>query len=413
MARVPFERRFARDHFHPHSRSYPAAPQHGEPRRRTGAILTIATVVLLATWSGAATIYVLFRDDALRLLADRQVAQVRTHDKEVGALLTEIERLKSVKLLDQQRVERTLADLTRRQVTLEQRQAALSALASAKTMRPGDEITGSIPTMPPAGAPKPRPLSEDLPRERRTEAAPLPVSALDRQIAELSEKLLRAEVTQTRTLDGVERGYGGRVTRMRTALAELGLPSPQDSSLTRFSNAVGGPFLPFFRTDDPFERQMSRIRLAAREFETLAQTFEAVPVRRPTQATLEVTSGYGMRLDPFLKQLAMHTGVDFRAEPGDPVRAAAGGKVTQAGWQGGYGIMIEIDHGNGLATRYAHLSAADVAEGTTIPAGRIIGRTGSTGRSTGPHLHYEIRVNGDAIDPMRFLKAGARLSDGF
>jgi murein DD-endopeptidase MepM/ murein hydrolase activator NlpD len=95
------------------------------------------------------------------------------------------------------------------------------------------------------------------------------------------------------------------------------------------------------------------------------------------------------------------------------VRAAAGGKVTQASWQGGYGIMVEIDHGNGLATRYAHLSAADIAEGATIPAGRIIGRTGNTGRSTGPHLHYEIRVNGDAIDPMRFLKAGARLSDGF
>lgn len=411
MARVPFERRFAGDHFHPHSRSHPAAPAHGEPRRHTGAILTIATIVLLATWSGAATIYILFRDDALRLLADRQLAQVRAHDKEVGALLTELERLKSVKLLDQQRVERTLADLTRRQVTLEQRQAALSALASTKAIRPGDDVTGTIPLPVPASAPKPQPLSEELPSQRRTQAAPLPASAFDRQIAELSEKLLRAEVTQTRALDSVERGYGGQVTRMRTVLAELGLSSPQDSSLTRFSNAMGGPFLPFFRTDDPFERQMSRIRLAAREFETLGQTFEAVPVRRPTQAALEVTSGYGMRLDPFLKQFALHTGVDFRAEPGDPVRAAAGGKVTQAGWQGGYGIMVEIDHGNGLATRYAHLSAVDVAEGTTIPAGRIIGRTGNTGRSTGPHLHYEIRMNGDTIDPMRFLKAGARLSD--
>jgi len=413
MARVPFERRFAGDHYHPHSRSHPAGAPRGEPRRRTGAILTIATVVLLATWSGAAAIYVLFRDDALRLLADRQVALVRTYDKEVGALLTEIERLKSVKLLDQQRVERTLADLMRRQVTLEQRQAALSALASTKAMRPAEEVTGTITAPVPASAPKPQPLSEALPRERRTEAAPPPASAFDRQIAELSEKLVRAEVTQTRVLDGVERGYSGRVTRMRLALAELGLPTPQDSSLTRFSNAMGGPFLPFFRTDDPFERQMSRIRLATREFETLAQTFDAVPVRRPTRAALEVTSGYGMRLDPFLRQLALHTGVDLRAEWGDPVRAAAGGKVTQASWQGGYGIMVEIDHGNGLATRYAHLSVADVAEGTTIPAGRVIGRTGTTGRSTGPHLHYEIRMNGDTIDPMRFLKVGARLSDGF
>ncbi len=132
-----------------------------------GAVLTIAMVVLLATWSGAATIYVLFRDDALRMLADRQVAQVRAHDKEVGALLTEIERLKSIKLLDQQRVERTLADLTRRQVTIEQRQASLSALASAKAMRPGDDVTGTIPAPAPTGSPKPQPLSETLPRERR------------------------------------------------------------------------------------------------------------------------------------------------------------------------------------------------------------------------------------------------------
>ena len=413
MTRVSFGRRFAGDHFHPHSRAHPAVNLHGEPRRRTGTTLTIATIVLLASWSGAATIYVLFRDDALRLLADRQVAQVRAHDKEVGGLLTEIERLKSVKLLDQQRIERTLSELTRRQVTLEQRQATLSALASTQAMRSGGEITGTIPVPVPASVLKPQPLSEELPRARRTQAAPLPASAFDRQIAELSENLLRAEVTQIRTLDEVERGYGGRVTRMRTVLAELGLPVPLDSSLTRFSNAIGGPFLPFFRTDDPFERQMSRIQLATREFETLAQTFEAVPLRRPTQAAFEITSGYGMRLDPFLKQLALHTGVDFRAEPGDPVRAAAGGKVTQAGWQGGYGIMVEIDHGNGLATRYAHLSMVDVVEGATIPAGRIIGRTGNTGRSTGPHLHYEIRMNGDAIDPTRFLKAGARLSDGF
>ena len=82
--------------------------------------------------------------------------------------------------------------------------------------------------------------------------------------------------------------------------------------------------------------------------------------------------------------------------------------MTVAGWTGGYGNMIEIDHGNGLSTRYGHLSAILVSEGQTISAGSLIGRVGSTGRSTGPHLHYEVRVNGEAVDPQRFLRAGAK-----
>ena len=80
-----------------------------------------------------------------------------------------------------------------------------------------------------------------------------------------------------------------------------------------------------------------------------------------------------------------------------------------AGWQGGYGKMIEIDHGNGLATRYGHLSSIDVEVGNTVRSGQVIGKVGTTGRSTGPHLHYETRIDGEAVDPLRFLRAGAKL----
>jgi murein DD-endopeptidase MepM/ murein hydrolase activator NlpD len=114
-------------------------------------------------------------------------------------------------------------------------------------------------------------------------------------------------------------------------------------------------------------------------------------------------------MDPFVRQLAMHTGVDFRGEPGDPVRAAAAGKIIQAERNGGYGLMVEVDHGSGILTRYAHLSAVSVSEGATVDVGAVIGRIGSTGRSTGPHLHYEVRVNGEAVDPQRYLRAGLRL----
>ncbi len=106
----------------------------------------------------------------------------------------------------------------------------------------------------------------------------------------------------------------------------------------------------------------------------------------------------------------MHTGLDFRAEHGAPVRASGAGQVVGAEYAGGYGYMVEIDHGNGVSTRYAHLSAITVSAGETVETGAVLGRAGSTGRSTGPHLHYETRIDGEAVDPQRFLRAGARLS---
>jgi murein DD-endopeptidase MepM/ murein hydrolase activator NlpD len=127
---------------------------------------------------------------------------------------------------------------------------------------------------------------------------------------------------------------------------------------------------------------------------------------------VEFSSGFGVRSDPFLGRPAMHTGLDFRASTGDPVRATANGKVVNAGWAGGYGRMVEIDHGNGLSTRYGHLSEIGVKVGEQIKIGQVIGAVGSTGRSTGPHLHYETRIDGDAVDPQKFLRAGVRLSQG-
>lgn len=108
----------------------------------------------------------------------------------------------------------------------------------------------------------------------------------------------------------------------------------------------------------------------------------------------------------------MHTGLDFRASTGEPVRATATGKVVKAGWHGGYGRLVEVDHGNGLTTRYGHLSAISVKIGEQIRIGQTLGEVGSTGRSTGPHLHYETRIDGEAVDPQRFLRAGVRLAAG-
>jgi murein DD-endopeptidase MepM/ murein hydrolase activator NlpD len=127
-----------------------------------------------------------------------------------------------------------------------------------------------------------------------------------------------------------------------------------------------------------------------------------MPVRAPYNA-----SSFGRRIDPFNGQWAMHEGIDFIAEYGSPIVAAAGGVVIFAGFHPQYGYMVDIDHGNDLVTRYAHLSKLFVREGDVVQRGHRIALSGSTGRSTGPHLHFEVRYRGAAQNPAKFLVANS------
>ncbi|WP_462379739.1 M23 family metallopeptidase [Pseudomonas sp. Marseille-QA0892] len=131
----------------------------------------------------------------------------------------------------------------------------------------------------------------------------------------------------------------------------------------------------------------------------------AIPSRQPVDNG-RVGSPFGNRYDPFNRRLAFHSGVDFALPTGSPVYAAAGGRVSATGWFGGYGKRIDVNHGNGLVTRYAHLSAIDVKVGQVVTPGQSIGAVGSTGRSTGPHLHFEVMKEGAYVDPERFLALG-------
>ena len=119
------------------------------------------------------------------------------------------------------------------------------------------------------------------------------------------------------------------------------------------------------------------------------------------------SSNFGYRIDPFTGQQSMHEGIDFPADTGTPIVATASGKIIYAEWHPAYGKMIEIDHGNGLVSRYAHTSAMHVKEGDLVVRGQKVAAVGSTGRSTGPHLHFEVRLNGVPQNPARFLQAQA------
>lgn len=157
-----------------------------------------------------------------------------------------------------------------------------------------------------------------------------------------------------------------------------------------------------------FDSKVKELDEALDTLDRIKTQARKLPLANPAPG-YSISSSFGARKDPLIGTPALHSGMDFRAPYGSQARATASGVVTKAGWNGGYGRMVEIDHGGGFVTRYAHLSKVLVAPDQKVVAGDEIGEVGSSGRSTGPHLHYEVRRGGDAIDPLRFIKAGKKL----
>ena len=394
----------------------------------------VGSLVLMAGWSAMTATYFAFRDDVLTRLLARQAQMQFAYEDRIADLRGQVDRLAGRQLLDQEQFETKLEQIARRQALLESRSSALSGLPDAPTgsIKPGPRGAAApiiTPMLAPPAAAKPSPINDTvilLPppeREARLESrtplnAGVRLAALQTQggiegtLARLQVSLDRFESGQVKTLNALEETYDAKARRMRGVLADLGLDLSKIGAAPPAPSArgTGGPFVPASVTGvSTFDRQLYRIRLARGHVDRLTRTLATVPIRKPMTGELESTSGFGMRADPFIRAPAMHTGLDFRAETGEPARATAAGTVTIAGWNGGYGKMVEVDHGNGFATRYAHLSQIDVEVGQPIRIGQVVGKVGSTGRSTGPHLHYETRVDGDAVDPQKFLRAGVRL----
>jgi murein DD-endopeptidase MepM/ murein hydrolase activator NlpD len=170
---------------------------------------------------------------------------------------------------------------------------------------------------------------------------------------------------------------------------------------------TGGPALPLDESGlAALSGKMSQLETKMRAYESVLRERGYTPSVWPVVGKLE--SGFGGRRNPFGgSSYEFHSGQDIDAAPGDPVVAGASGKVTFVGWQNGYGQLIVIDHGGGLTTRYGHLSHIDVSQGQWIERSQFIGRVGSTGRSTGPHLHYEIRINDEPVNPLQYLLTSA------
>lgn len=220
------------------------------------------------------------------------------------------------------------------------------------------------------------------------------------------------QLSQEQLLDAADTYAKSRADRVRLAFRLAGLTPtaylPKDG-------ALGGPLI---ESKDPralaavldvepgFAERVQRAAHDLSDANALTQAASALPLSRPTLSA-EQSSGFGARIDPITHRLAFHSGLDFPGGRMSPVATTGPGVVSFTGVRSGYGNTVEVDHGGGLKTRYGHLAAISVRVGETVALGQRLGGMGSTGRSTGTHLHYEVWLNGRPMNPERYLKAGA------
>ena len=223
-----------------------------------------------------------------------------------------------------------------------------------------------------------------------------------REVFPEAEGLARMEARQLAFAERLTLYADRRAERAEQAIRQLGL----DPRAVMASNeqAMGGPLESLASEGDgSLDPRFERLGLSLARMSALERGLDQIPQVMPADLN-SISSGFGYRRDPFSGGAAMHRGLDFRAPHGSPIHAAADGRVSYAGWKSGYGKVVEIDHGAGLVTRYAHMSRWNAQVGAQVSAGDVIGAIGSTGRSTGPHLHFEVRINNQAVNPRPFLE---------
>lgn len=384
------------------------------------AAVSFCTLGLLAAGYLGATSYLILRDDLIGASMARQARIRYEYEDRIAALRAQVDRVTSRQLLDQQVVEQKVEKLLEQQAELASRHDRLGTLldrAEGAAVVPQQDIP--VPAPSPATPRQQASLSggitaiENLlsPKEpTRTSRNPtlaLGYSSKDESTADRADRLFSRV---TLSLKDVERGQLSKIQRLADGATET---ADQIETILRNTGieveAVGGPFVePESEPQDIFDTTLDTLDTALGRLEDLRATATELPFSSPADGQ-PITSRFGNRVDPFLGRLAMHSGIDFRASTSTSVAATGAGKVVAAGPAGGYGNMVEIDHGQGLSTRYGHLSRIMVNRGDTVQAGDVIGKAGNTGRSTGVHVHYEVRRHGKAVDPMRFIVAGTKL----
>jgi len=360
-----------------------------------------------------ATSYLVLRDDLIGASTARQARIQQAYEDRISALRAQVDRITSRQLLDQQLMEEKVTELLDRQSKLSARHGRLDTVLE----RAAGELPDQGPT--PAAKPDLRAAVSAFAPVETADAASAPFSLWqtrkdplpDESAADHADKLFVAINQSLRSIEGEQ------MARVRTlaanaydtadkiadALEAAGLPIDGEYG----KQDVGGPLIAVDGAA-AFDTKVKELDEALNQLDALKKEARSYPIANPAPGR-PISSGFGVRKDPLLGTPALHSGIDFRAQLGANALVTAPGVVVKAGWNGGYGRMVEVDHGNGFSTRYGHLSRIDVKVGDHLVRGGVVGEVGSSGRSTGPHLHYEVRRNGDAIDPLAFLKAGTKV----
>ena len=372
-----------------------------------GAVLSAMAVGYLL-----ATSYLVFRDDLIGATVARNARIQQAYEDRISALRAQVDRITSRQMLDQQVMESKVAELIDRQEQLSNRGGRLGPLLERAnqnlqksgvpipTVKPGSKIVGS------AGEPA---TGSVLARLFHSRDKPSELSAADRAdelFATINHSMKDIEVAQLGQIRNLAKGAQSTAENITAALNSAGLPI---SAATE--TAEGGPYIPAAEGKQitAFDKEVERLDQALNLLDHVKSEARLYPIGNPVPGT-DTTSRFGYRKDPLLGTQAFHSGIDFRAETGHPIKAPAAGVVVTAGRTGGYGNMVEVRHKGGIITRYGHMNSIYVKEGDNVEAGTILGEVGSTGRSTGPHLHYEVRVNGNPVDPVRYLNIGNKIA---
>lgn len=400
--------------------------------------ITVSFIAVMVIGHLLATTYLVVRDDLVGSSMARQARMQHSYEDRISQLRSELDRVTSKQLLDQQLVQDKVAELMQRQTTLSNRHGQMSPILDRAGLTDAEPQQIPVPAMNPLKQDaKSARLSSDALKERFSSKTKPTISSYD--AASIKNASAFAPVNQpTGSISSVQRFakastdnlFGNvalslenieheQIARIQALAENTATKTAQITRILKGSklpaptinaddaSAIGGPFLPH-NNGESFDYSLRGLDLALRQYDQILTHIENLPLKHPIVGS-KMSSKFGTRRDPFLRRYAFHAGIDFKARTGTSVKPTAQGRVVKAGWQGGYGKMVEVDHGNGTTTRYAHLSRILVKRGQIVSIGTTIGKVGSTGRSTGPHLHYEIRKNGKAINPLTYLNAGSKL----
>lgn len=377
----------------PVSKVFGAPTSKLRPQRGTGIhpwLFYSSFTVLFAT-NVLTVVGFLMAPDISTLLSGQKDVVVAAYEDRIAQLRVEVDRLHSRQFAQAGDINLQLQELTQQQEVLLEQHQLVKQLAQ-KAVELGIE-TAALPVLDDEDGPVP--LAYIAP-------------AKGGDLAEVGASMARMMDDGRLALAALSETATESTDTILSELNGLGIRPAMPDGL---EDAVGGPYLPAIDGSDSsgIVDEANDVYMALARFKAARSAIDLAPIHKPMGNLTRISSNFGNRKDPFTGGRAYHAGIDFPAPKGTTVLSAGYGKVTFVGVKSGYGNLVEIVHSAGLITRYGHLSAFLVTEGQIVNTGTPIAKVGSTGRSTGPHLHFEVRRKDAAVDPGKYLAAGKRL----